>query len=99
MNRDILKKKIRDARNQRNEANVPDIKTIVENVGKSVVRNIKSVAAGHHLYVSDEEKSRRLSICKNCEFFDVGQNRCNKCGCYLAFKTWLKAEKCPIDNW
>lgn len=99
MNRDILKQKIQVARRARDSGNKPSLGTMVTNAGTSVVKNLKSVAAGHHLNTTDEEKNKRMAICKGCEFFDELNNVCNKCGCYLSFKTWLKAEHCPIGKW
>ncbi len=49
--------------------------------------------------VDEVEQSRRLEICKGCEFFDAVQNRCKKCGCYMKWKTMLSSQKCPIDKW
>jgi hypothetical protein len=72
---------------------------MAKNLGNSIVRNIKSVAAGNPLKISDEESSIRLEICKSCEFFNANAQRCNKCGCNMAVKTYLKAEKCPVGKW
>ena len=78
---------------------MPSAGQMIKNVGGSIVRTVKSVAAGNSLNVTDEEKAKRLAICKGCEFFDTSSDRCSKCGCYLAVKTYLKAEKCPIGKW
>jgi hypothetical protein len=48
---------------------------------------------------SAEEKSRRLSICQVCPFFDAEKTVCNNCGCWLEIKAaWLE-KHCPIDKW
>jgi hypothetical protein len=72
---------------------------MAKNLGNSVVRNIRSVASGNNLRLSDEEANKRFEICNNCEFFNKLDNRCLKCGCYMAIKTYLKAERCPIGKW
>ena len=30
---------------------------------------------------------------------NVSNNRCAKCGCWLQYKSILRAEKCPINKW
>lgn len=42
---------------------------------------------------------KRLEICKECEHFRELGSRCNKCGCFMNYKTMLMYEKCPIDKW
>jgi len=82
-----------------NKTNYPSFGQMARNLGGSVVRNVQSVAAGNELKISESEAKRRLDTCKSCEFFDEVQQRCRKCGCYMAVKTYLKAEKCPIGKW
>jgi hypothetical protein len=48
--------------------------------------------------VSQEERERRLSICRACEFL-VGGKRCLKCGCGVNWKSRLEAWHCPIEKW
>jgi len=106
MNREELKSKIQQASKIRELAGQkipahrpPPMSQMVQNVGQSIVRNIHSVATGNPLNVDESEKSRRLSICNSCEFYIKDQERCSKCGCYMAVKTYLKAEKCPVGKW
>lgn len=77
----------------------PSIPRMISNMAESVVRNAKSVVAGNSLTTNSEQANSRLSICQKCEFFDKNQQRCQKCGCFMAVKTYLKAEKCPIGRW
>ena len=49
--------------------------------------------------VTDEEKNRRLEICKGCPFFISHSNRCEKCGCFLLAKAGWTTQHCPIDKW
>lgn len=78
---------------------MPSSTQMVKNLGNSLVRNIQSMAAGNPLKISDAEANSRLEICKGCEFFNSDSQRCTKCGCYMAVKTYLKAEKCPVGKW
>jgi hypothetical protein len=48
---------------------------------------------------TDAEREQRLEICRVCEHFDAGPQRCRKCACFMAVKTYSKAEKCPIGKW
>ena len=50
--------------------------------------------------VSQKEMSRRIDICKGCEFFTDGEHpSCSKCGCYMNIKARWESEHCPIDKW
>jgi len=79
--------------------NYPSNTQMAKNLGNSLIRNIKSVAAGNPIKETDDAALARLEICKSCEFFNETAKRCNKCGCNMAIKTYLKAEKCPIGKW
>jgi len=91
--------KLRDHSLSNKAKSMPSTKQLIENAGNSLVRNVRSVAAGNPLEVSTDEKNTRFEICKGCEFFSIQDERCFKCGCYLKFKTYLKAERCPIGKW
>ena len=52
--------------------------------------------------VSKKEKARRLEICRTCTHLESGGTkfeRCQKCGCVLAFKSALEAWGCPEGKW
>jgi uncharacterized paraquat-inducible protein A len=72
---------------------------MASNLAQSVVRNVQSLAAGNALRLDENAANQRLNICKGCEFFNQAQERCTKCGCFMAVKTYLKAEKCPVGKW
>jgi hypothetical protein len=105
MNRDQLKNRLQQTRiNQLASSNkqpnqFPSKIQMAKNIGQSIVRNVTSVAAGNGLKISEEDAQSRLAICRGCDFFNKDQERCTKCGCYMATKTYLKAEKCPIGKW
>jgi len=82
-----------------NKPQMPSIPSMAGNLAQSVVRNVQSIAAGNPLKLSQQEANSRLDICRGCEFFNSQQDRCTKCGCYMAVKTYLKAEKCPVGKW
>ena len=103
MNKDQLKAKLDAPRIQSlqnsNKNAYPSPFQLAKNLSSSVARNVKSVVAGNNFKISDQEAQVRLKICQGCEFFDSSQNRCKKCGCFMAVKTYLKAERCPVGKW
>lgn len=50
------------------------------------------------VFVSDAEKTRRLSICKTCEHFNPTFIQCKLCGCFLEAKTRLHGFHCALDK-
>ena len=52
--------------------------------------------------VNDHVRAYRLSVCNSCEHKkNMGiVNICGKCGCVIAWKTWLNVGGgCPIGKW
>ncbi len=103
MDKNALKQSLQNERIAKlqasNKSAMPSMGTITRNIAQSVVHNIQSVAAGNALRLTEEEANARLEICKTCEFFNSIQSRCTRCGCFMAVKTYLKAEKCPVGKW
>lgn len=83
--------------NKRNP--MPSLPKMVKNATGSVIKNVKSVIHGNNLNVSEDEKEKRLNICRACPYFEKTQERCSQCGCFLSVKTYLKAERCPLSRW
>ena len=51
---------------------------------------------------SDATIAAREATCGGCEHLDrslLGIRRCDKCGCAVAAKIRLKAERCPVGKW
>jgi hypothetical protein len=104
MNPDFFKKRLDETRQKQlrssnKQISMPSVGQMARNLGRSVVSNAVSVAQGNNLRLTPEEANRRLSICKKCEFFEALSQRCSKCGCFMAVKSYLKAEKCPVGRW
>jgi len=49
--------------------------------------------------LTDEEASKRMSICESCEFLIPITKNCKKCGCFMVAKTKLPHASCPIGKW
>jgi hypothetical protein len=97
MDKQILMERL--AQIKKSQAAYPSTTQMAKNLTKSVVNNVKSVLSGNSLKLSDTEATARLSICRGCDFFNANDERCLKCGCQMAIKTYLRAEKCPIGKW
>jgi hypothetical protein len=50
-------------------------------------------------YVSEEEKNKRLDLCKSCPELIKLTTQCKKCGCFMSLKTKLAVAVCPIGKW
>lgn len=81
------------------ELSLPSMTQMAKNVLGSLGRAVKSAATGQGVKVTQETAEARLAICRSCPFFRHADERCSKCGCYLAAKTYLRAEKCPVGKW
>jgi hypothetical protein len=74
--------------------------------GKNLLRSIgRSI---EYFLEEDEKKAisvtpkvfeERITICKSCEYCDISQKRCRKCGCFLPAKARMVAESCPLEKW
>lgn len=81
------------------EYSLPSMTQMAKNVLGSLGKTIKSAATGQGVKVAQETAEARLAICRGCPFFRHSDERCSKCGCVMAIKTYLKAEKCPVGKW
>mgnify|MGYP001340651208 CR=1 FL=1 len=61
----------------------------------------KNIAEGNDIKVSEEEKTRRLEVCKGCPALQdlAGQMQCGDCGCFLRIKAGLNSMVCTRKNW
>lgn len=82
-----------------NKPQMPSLGRMAISAAQSVIKNAASVAQGNALRLDPTDANKRLLICQGCEFFSSGSQRCQKCGCFLSVKTYLKAEKCPMGKW
>jgi len=69
----------------------------MKNFGKALLNFAKSGGK----MVSEEERTARLAVCKDCPLYrDKGDlSTCRACGCYLYAKTWMATEECPKGYW
>ena len=79
------------------EPEMPSAGQMVKNAAGSFTRNLKSLAEGNPINADPDVIAERRAICDSCEY--MTNKRCGKCGCWLQYKTALRAEKCPIEKW
>lgn len=99
-------RKIAPAPGTRTSPFLPGKRALVANAARAVVRNVGAAVQGNAPAADQAEIERRLATCRACELYvpgkdDAAAGRCGheKCGCYLKFKTWLRAESCPAGKW
>lgn len=80
------------------EPPLPSKGVMMANAAKSLLKTAAATLKGNPK-LTKEEAAARLAICNSCEFFRHSDQRCGKCGCYMAIKTYLKSEKCPVNRW
>jgi len=63
--------------------------------GSSIIKHFTDPS--YNAFVSEEEKERRLKICKSCDEIGefLGKQRCNVCLCFVDAKTKLVDQDCP----
>ena len=80
-------------------ASYPSLPDQGKNLAKFAFEVVKNAMQSEALFVSDEIKEERLTICRSCEYYDASQVRCKHCGCFLEHKARFSLDSCPIDKW
>lgn len=100
MDKEALKKLLlENAKKNANKQVMPSAVDMAKNLAKTAVATVKSVAAGNPLNAPQDLIDNRKNICNSCPAFNKTQNRCTKCGCNMAMKTYIKAASCPLGKW
>ncbi|QDU26234.1 hypothetical protein ETAA8_13100 [Anatilimnocola aggregata] len=63
----------------------------------SIVTSATRFIVGGGRLASSASRQTRLATCHGCEIFSAG--RCQSCGCFVAIKSWLAHETCPLGKW
>lgn len=92
------------ARAEPNKSAKPSITTKAKHAAQATARIVRAKAQGQRIRVSPEERDRRLSICRACEYWNEGGNvglgECKHSGCGCTrFKHGLATETCPAGKW
>ena len=72
---------------------MPSLLAQAKNFAKSAIRHVSNGMQNAPQHVVDS----RLEICGSCEH--LNEDRCSKCGCFVAMKASWAAEECPIQKW
>lgn len=72
---------------------LPPVTQQIKNFAKSALTHVASGLAE----VSDEEREKRLAICRACDAYMDG--RCGECGCILSIKSKWLTSTCPRGLW
>lgn len=72
--------------------------TLLSKAASATKALAKHVADGLRT-TTDEERDRRLEICRACDQFDAATVTCRQCGCNLKLKTRLRTGECPQGKW
>lgn len=102
MNKEHLKRMIQENKIRILESSnkkMPSSFQMAKNLGSDILKNVKSISQGNPINSDQSEIEKRKSICNSCEFFISDSQRCSKCGCNMAVKTYLKASVCPVGKW
>ena len=83
--------------NRRPNSNPPASAPVARGRGSSFRSRARSVK--NTMVVSEEEKERRLTLCRDCPHFRPKTTRCGQCGCFLNIKAKLAIVSCPIGQW
>ena len=76
----------------------PPVSVMAANLAKAAVGEVKARVAGV-TKLDAGEIYRRMEICRGCEHFIHGQNRCALCGCFAALKSRMRSQHCPVGKW
>lgn len=76
-------------------------------MGLNLMKSVVEFAKDGFKMADEDEQKRRMEICAGnqekgipaCEKYEPSQNRCQSCGCFLAFKTQISSGGCPIGKW
>lgn len=75
----------------------PSLSDQIKNVSLSLFNVMTQALKTGSVVAHEQVVEKRIELCNGCEFLD--NNRCSACGCYIALKSGLAAEKCPKGKW
>lgn len=82
-----------------NNANnrMPSLIQQAKNLMLSTANVLAYAATTGQVKVDPKTAGVRVDTCNQCRHLE--KNRCTICGCFIAMKAGLIAEKCPIKKW
>jgi hypothetical protein len=67
------------------------------NMARTAARAAGQFAASAGQTVDAAVQRERSDLCAACPHLEG--SRCRQCGCFIAVKTWLPQEACPLEKW
>jgi hypothetical protein len=67
------------------------------NAAAAAWRALGAAVKGEELVVSPIAEAGRMRACISCDRLE--SKRCKECGCFVALKTKLATENCPLNRW
>jgi hypothetical protein len=77
---------------------LPSLPDMFQNLLLSAINVTKVALKTGQVVAGQETIELRIRTCKGCRFL-INQKRCKLCGCWVAAKAGLAAEKCPDNKW
>lgn len=62
-------------------------------------RAVRAYFRKEEVFVTQEVADNRMQVCLECPERDPDLNQCKRCSCFLALKTEMATEKCPLGKW
>jgi hypothetical protein len=87
-----------ELRDQFRPKSPPPVSVMAVNLARAAVGEVVARATGV-AKLDAGEIERRMAICRGCENFIHGQNRCSLCGCFAALKSRMRSQHCPVGKW
>lgn len=72
--------------------------TKLEKLGSLTKASISFIKSGLKKSPNEIYDSRVLT-CLSCTEYDIKDDSCCKCGCYINIKASWLSEECPLDKW
>ena len=65
----------------------------------ALVRLVQATFSRQPVIARSAVQEIRMVRCLQCPLYDVGSEQCIRCTCFVAVKTMLATESCPIGKW
>ncbi len=78
---------------------LPPLTEQIANASHALLRAGKALLTGRPLQRSQAQQEACLAVCAACDRWDDQAGRCLECGCYMALKSRLATEQCPLGRW
>ena len=77
----------------------PSLPSVLQMAARLAKATVSQIAGGLQTRTPEEAQALVKKYCEPCENYRASDNRCSKCGCFLATKTAWKSQHCPIGKW